>query len=33
MQDPFAEQLFEETAGILSAGYIMIMGEYNPVKV
>jgi uncharacterized protein YbaA (DUF1428 family) len=32
-QDPSAEPLFGEMAGILSPGFSIIMGEYNPVKV
>jgi uncharacterized protein YbaA (DUF1428 family) len=33
MQDPDAGALFGEMAGILSPGFSLIMGEFNPVKM
>jgi uncharacterized protein YbaA (DUF1428 family) len=33
MQDPTAGGLFGEMTGILSPGYSLIMGEFNPVRV
>jgi uncharacterized protein YbaA (DUF1428 family) len=33
MQDPDAGAIFGEMAGILSPGFSLIMGDYNPIRV